>query len=120
MYITDPDDAYTAHWAPVLWRVDTWRAPADLEEPVQGIISGVNLAQLAAGTVTLGGAEGAVLEITANCIDFELPSVGVTGSHDAVVPSGQLMLKLAATSLACRRCKAVGTVLAKGRGKAES
>ena len=46
-------------------------------------------------TVTVDGVECSVVRITPNRIYFELPSVGVTGSHDAVVTSGQLTLKLA-------------------------
>ena len=36
-----------------------------------------------------------MVEITPKRIYFELSSVGVTGSHDAVVTSEQLTLKLA-------------------------
>ena len=95
MYVTYPVDVSTAHRALVLWRMNPWRAPADLEGPVQGIISGVNLTQLAAATVTIGDVDGAMVETAANCIYFEPPSVGVTGRRDVVVSSGQLTLKLA-------------------------
>ena len=95
MYVSYPVDASTADGAPVLWQMDPWRAPIELAGPVQGIISSANLAQRAPATVTVGGVECAVVKITPNRIYFELPSVGVTGSHGAVVTSGQLTLKLA-------------------------
>ena len=45
--------------------------PLELAGPVQGIISGANLAQLAPATVTVGGVEGVVVELTPNRIYFE-------------------------------------------------
>ena len=78
----------------MLWQMDPWRSPIELAGPVQGIILGANLAQLAPATVTVGGAEGVMVGLTPNRIYFELPSVGITGRHDVVERSGQLTLKL--------------------------
>ena len=50
--------------------MDPWRSPIELAGPVQGIILGANLAQLAPATVTVGGVEGVVVELTPNRIYF--------------------------------------------------
>lgn len=57
-------DASTDDGAAVLWQIDPWRAPVKLAGPVEAIISGANLDKLASPTVTVGGVEAEVLDVT--------------------------------------------------------